>query len=101
MLAKESPTIKSAYESFKRVSEIRVMAYFLIECTLYWFCGVFIYGSTASSYCGRYCGFNASLGNASMLSNVGFRGPPMVYIASLVIVRGIVYYIKWLPSIRQ
>ena len=86
MLAKESPTIKSAYESFKRVSEIRVMAYFLIECTLYWFCGVFIYGSTASSYCGRYCGFNASLGNAFMFSNVGFDGPPMVYTVGLVTV---------------
>ena len=28
--AKESPMIKSAYGSFKRVSEIRVMVYFLL-----------------------------------------------------------------------
>ena len=68
-------------------------------CTLYWFCGVFIYGSATSSRCGFYCGFNASLGNVSMLSNVGFNGPLTVYITGLVIVRGIVYYIKWLSSI--
>ena len=77
------------------------MVYFLIVCTLYWFCGVFIYGFVASSCCGPYCGFNASLGNASMFSNVGFDGPPMVYTVGLVTVRGIVYYIKRLPSIRQ
>ena len=70
---------------------------FFIVCTLYWFCGVFIYGSATSSR----CGFNASLGNAFMLSNVGFNGPPMVYTVGLVIVRGIVYYIKWLSSICQ
>ena len=99
--AKDSPMIKSAYGSFKRVLEIRVMVYFLIVCTLYWFCGVFIYGFIASSCCGPYCGFNASLGNASMFSNVGFDGPPMVYTVGLVTVRGIVYYIKRLPSIRQ
>ena len=94
MPAKESPMIKSVYGSFKRVSKIRVIVYFFIVCTLYWFCGVFIYGSFASSHCGFYCGFNGSLGNTSMLSNVGFDGPSMVYTASLVTVRGIVYYIK-------
>ena len=66
-------------------------------CTLYWFCGVFIYGSSASSH----CGFNASLGNASTLSNVGLDGPPTVYTAGLVTIRGIVYYIKWLSSVCQ
>ena len=93
--------IKSAYGSFKRISEIRVMAYLLIVCTLYWLCGVFIYGSAASSHCGFYCGFNASLGNASMLSNVGFNGPPTVYTVGLITVQGIIYYIEWLSSIRQ
>ena len=58
----------------------------LIIRTLYWFCGGFIYGATASSRCGFYCSFNASIGNASMLSNVGFDGPPTVYTAGLVIV---------------
>ena len=101
VLAKESPMIKSTYGSFKRVFEIKVMAYFLIVCTLYWFYGVFIYGSAASSHCGFYCGFNASLGNASMLSNVGFNRPPMVYTAGHVTIQGIVYYIKWLSSVRQ
>ena len=99
--AKESPMIKSAYGSFKRISKIRVMMYFMIICALYWFCGVFIYGVASSSCCGFYCGFNASLGNASMLINVGFDGPPTVYTSGFVIVQGIVYYIKWLSSIRQ
>ena len=99
--AKESLMIKLAYGSFKRVSEIRVMTYFLIVCTLYWFCGVFIYGSATSSHCGFYCGFNASLGNASMLSNVGFDQSPTVYAASLLTVRGIIYYIECLSSIHQ
>ena len=40
-------------------------------------------------------------GNAFRLSNVGFDGPPTVYIASIVTIRGIVYHIKWLVSIRQ
>ena len=69
----------------------------MIIRTLYWFCGVFIYGVASSSH----CGFNASLDNASMLINVGFDGPPTVYTASFVTIRGIVYYIKWLSSICQ
>ena len=101
MPVKEALIIKSAYESFKKVSDIRVMASLLIVCTLYWFYGVFIYGFVASSRCGPYCGFNASLGNASMFSNVGFDGPPMVYTVGLVTIRGIVYYIKRIPSIHQ
>ena len=40
-------------------------------------------------------------GNTFRLSNVGFDGPPMVYTASIITVRGIVYHIKWLVSIRQ
>ena len=100
VLAKESLMIKSVYGSFKRISEIRVMAYFMIIHTLYWFCGVFIYGVASSSCCGFYCDFNASLGNASMLINVGFDGLPTVYTASFITVRGTVYYIKWLSSIR-
>ena len=40
-------------------------------------------------------------GNAFKLSNVGFDGPPTVYTANIVTVRGIVYHIKWLVSIRQ
>ena len=40
-------------------------------------------------------------GNTFRLSNVGFDGPPMVYTASIIIVRGIVYHIKWLVSICQ
>ena len=40
-------------------------------------------------------------GNTFRLSNVGFDGPPTIYIASIVTVRGIVYHIKWLVSIRQ
>ena len=99
--AKESPMIKSAYGSFKRVLEIKVMAYFLIMCTLYWFYEVLIYGFVASSRCGFYCGFNASLGNASMLSDVSFDRPLTVYTAGLVTVWGIVYYIKWISSIHQ
>ena len=99
--AKESLMIKSAYGNSKRISEIRVMACIWIIRTLYWFCGGFIYGATASSCCGFYCSFNASIGNASMLSNVGFDGPPTVYIASLVTVQGIIYCIEWLSSIRQ
>jgi len=47
MPAKESPMVKSAYENSKRISEIRVMACFLIIHTLYWFCGGFIYGAIA------------------------------------------------------
>ena len=81
--------------------ELRCIFVFLIVCTLCWFCGVFIYDSAASSRCGFYCGFNASLGNAFMLSNVGFDQPPTIYTASLVTVQGIVYNIKWLSSIRQ
>ena len=73
------------------------MAYILIICTLYWF----IYGATASNRCGFYCGFNTSLGNASMLSNVGLDGPLTVYTTGLVIVQGIIYCIEWLSSIRQ
>ena len=80
--AKESLMINSAYGSFKKVSEIRVMVCLLIVCTLYWLCGVFIYGSVASSR----CDFNASLGNASMLSNVGFDGPPTIYTVGLITV---------------
>ena len=89
--AKESLMIKSAYGSFKGISEIKVMAYFFIVSTLYWFCGVFIYGATASSRCGFYCGFNASPVNALILINVGLDGPPTVYTAGFVTVRGIVY----------
>ena len=74
--------INSAYGSFKKVSEIRVMVCLLIVWTLYWLCGVFIYGSVASSR----CDFNASLGNASMLSNVGFDGPPTIYTVGLITV---------------
>ena len=77
--------------------KLRRIFVFEIVCTLFWFCGVFIYGSVASSH----CGFNASFGNAFKLNNVGFDGPSMVYIAGLVTVRGIAYYIKWLTSIRQ
>ena len=77
--------------------KLRRIFVFEIVCTLFWFCGVFIYGSAASSH----CGFNASFGNAFKLNNVGFDGPSMVYIAGLVTVRGIAYYIKWLTSIRQ
>ena len=95
--AKESLMINSAYGSFKKVSEIRVMVCLLIVCTLYWLCGVFIYGSVASSR----CDFNASLGNASMLSNVGFDGPPTIYTVGLITVWGIIYYIEWLSSIHQ
>ena len=73
------------------------MAYLLIVYTLYWFCGVFIYGSATSSH----CGFNASLGNASMLNNVGFNGSPTVYTVGIIIVRGIIYYIECLSCIRQ
>ena len=40
-------------------------------------------------------------GNAFRLSNVGLDGSPTVYTTSIVIVRGIVYHIKWLVSIRQ
>ena len=80
--AKESLMINLAYGSFKKVSEIRVMVCLLIVCTLYWLCGVFIYGSVASSR----CDFNASLGNASMLSNVGFDGPPTIYTVGLITV---------------
>ena len=99
--AKESPMIKLAFGNSKRISEIRVMACILIIRTLYWFCGVFIYGATASSHCGFYFGFNASLGNASMLSNVGLDRPPTVYTTSLVIVRGIIYCIESLSTICQ
>ena len=73
------------------------MVCLLIVCTLYWLCGVFIYGSVASSR----CDFNASLGNASMLSNVGFDGPPTIYTVGLITVWGIIYYIEWLSSIHQ
>ena len=73
------------------------MAYLLIVYTLYWFCGVFIYGSATSSH----CGFNAFLGNASMLNNVGFNGSPTVYTVGIIIVRGIIYYIECLSCIRQ
>ena len=66
-------------------------------CTLYWFCGVFIYGSVASSH----RGFNASLGNAYMLNNVDFDGPPMVYTTGLITIRGIIYYIDCLSCICQ
>ena len=78
--AKESPMIKLAYGSSKRISEIKVMAYILIIHTLYWFCGVFIYGVALSSH----CGFNSYLGNASMLINVGFDESPMVYTVGFV-----------------
>ena len=81
--------------------ELRRIFVFEIVCTLFWFCGVFIYGSIASSHCGFYCGFNASFGNAFKLNNVGFDGPSMVYIAGFVTVRSIAYYIKWLTSIHQ
>ena len=77
--------------------KLRRIFVFEIVCTLFWFCGVFIYGFVASSH----CGFNASFGNAFKLNNVGFDGLSMVYIAGLVTVRGIAYYIKWLTSIRQ
>ena len=73
------------------------MAYFMIIHTLYWFCGVFIYGSVASSH----RGFNASLGNAYMLNNVDFDGPPMVYTTGLITIRGIIYYIDCLSCICQ
>ena len=62
------------------------MAYILIIRTLYWFCGVFIYDAALSSYCGFYYDFNASLGNASMLINVGFDESLMVYTAGFVTV---------------
>ena len=88
--AKESSMIKSAYGSFKRISKIRVMAYLLIVYTLYWFCGVFIYGVASSNHCGS----NASLGNASVLINVGFDRPPTVYTVGFVTIQSIVYYIK-------
>ena len=71
------------------------MAYiFFIVHPLYWFCGVFIYGAALSSRCDFYYGFNASLGNASMLSNVGLDGPPTVYTAGHITVRGIIYCIE-------
>ena len=90
MLAKESPMIKSVYGSSKRMSKSRVMTYIFIIFTLYWFCGVFIYGATTSSRCLFYCSFNTSLGNASMLSNVSFDEPPTVYTIGLVTVRGFI-----------
>ena len=36
-----------------------------------------------------------------MLSNIGFDGPPTVYTVGLVIVRGIISCIEWLPYLRQ
>ena len=55
-----------------------------IICTLYWLCGVYIYGFTASSRCGFDCGFNASLGNAFMLNNVYFDESLTVCAAGLI-----------------
>ena len=99
--AKESSMIKSAYENSKRISEIRVMACIWIIRTLYLFCGGFTYGATTSSHCGFHCSFNASIGNASMFSNVGFDGPLTVYTTGLVTIRGIIYCIEWLSSIHH
>ena len=100
---KESLMIKSAYGVLRKYQrpELQCIFVFEIVCTLFWFCGVFIYGSATSSRCGFYCGFNASFGDAFKLNNVGFDRPPTIYTTDLVTVLGIAYYMKWLTSIRQ
>ena len=85
--AEESPMTKSAYENFKksiRNQSYGVSLYWKLCVPSFWFCGMFIYGSAASSRYGFYCSFNASFGNAFKLSNVGFDGPPTVYTAGLI-----------------
>ena len=87
--AKESPMTKSAYGNFKksiRDQSYNVSLYWKLCVPSFWLCGMFIYGSAASSHYGFYCSFNASYGNAFKLSNVGFDGPPTVYTAGLVTV---------------